>query len=58
MLCEQFCPITFSSTPTCYVCSHHRRCKKEAAVGATNTNNGKVGYKDALPNPAPMIPEI
>lgn len=44
MKCENYCPVTFSTAATCYVCSHHRRCNKEAAVSATNTNNGKTGY--------------
>ena len=42
MQCNSFDPITFSTAPTCYVCSRHGRCKKEAAAGATNTDNGKA----------------
>lgn len=46
MQCDSFCPITFSTAPTCFVCSFHGRCKKEAAPGATNTGDDKA---DTLP---------
>lgn len=46
MQCDSFCPITFSTAPTCFVCSFHGRCKKEVAPGATNTGDDKA---DTLP---------
>lgn len=42
MQCNNFCPITFSTVPTCYVCSFHGKCKKEAAVSASNADSGKA----------------
>ena len=49
MQCNSFCPITFSTAPTCWVCSFWGKggCSKKAAVSATNTDNGKVGFFEA-----------
>lgn len=57
MQCNSFDPITFSAAPTCYVCSRHGRCKKEAAAGATNTDNGKTGNRSAGHIPMLTVPE-
>lgn len=57
MQCNSFCPITFSTAPTCFVCSFHGRCKREAAPGATNTGNGKAGYELTTQIPAPNVSE-
>lgn len=45
MQCNSFCPITFSTAPTCWVCSFWGKggCSKKAAVSATNADNGKAG---------------
>lgn len=57
MQCNSFCPITFSTAQTCYVCSYHGRCEREkekAAASATNTDNGKAG-KYETENPTCII---
>lgn len=55
MQCNSFCPITFSTAPTCYVCSFHGRCNKEAAVSATNADNGKAGFRKEVQKSASNI---
>lgn len=57
MICDSFCPITFSTAPTCFVCSFHGRCKKETAPGATNTGSGKAGNGFKAQKPASNISE-
>lgn len=57
MPCNSYCPITFSTAPTCYVCSFHGKCKKETASGTANTGDGKeAGYGSSI-IPADMIAE-
>lgn len=42
MVCENYSPITFNCVPMCFVCSYHGKCKKEAAVSASNADSGKT----------------
>ncbi len=57
MQCNSFCPITFSTAPTCFVCSFHGRCKKEAAPGATNTGDDKAVNESTSSKTASNISE-
>ena len=58
MQCNSFCPITFSTAPTCWVCGHNGRCNKKTAASAANTDNGKAVNENSTSKTASMLTNV